>query len=97
MASIAAGTLVHSRYGKDKVRVCRVVRDGPRHHIVEYNVTALLEGEVDVWSVTVSIRGYPILNDISQLYARRQLPHRGHRFQSVQFACDLPPPSLIFD
>ena len=40
--------LSSARYGKDKVRVFRVVRDGNWHTIVEYNVTALLEGEVDV-------------------------------------------------
>ncbi|KII84316.1 hypothetical protein PLICRDRAFT_95300 [Plicaturopsis crispa FD-325 SS-3] len=42
-----ASTLAHARYGKDKVRVLRVVRDGKTHHIVEYNVTALLEGNID--------------------------------------------------
>jgi len=40
--------LTHARYGKDKVRVFRVVREGKRHHIVEYNVTALLEGDLEV-------------------------------------------------
>lgn len=40
-------TLAHSRYGKDKVRVFRIVRDGKWHHVVEYNVTALLEGDVE--------------------------------------------------
>ena len=37
-----------ARYGKDKVRVLRVVREGAWHHVVEYNVTALLEGDIDV-------------------------------------------------
>ncbi|GLB44388.1 putative catalyzes the oxidation of uric acid to 5- hydroxyisourate, which is further processed to form (S)-allantoin [Lyophyllum shimeji] len=41
-------TTLHARYGKDKVRVLRVVRDGAWHHVVEYNVTALLEGDIDV-------------------------------------------------
>ncbi|KAG5643744.1 hypothetical protein DXG03_009678 [Asterophora parasitica] len=40
-------TTLHARYGKDKVRVLRVVREGAWHHVVEYNVTALLEGEID--------------------------------------------------
>ncbi|KAH9926521.1 uricase [Amylocystis lapponica] len=40
--------LSHARYGKDKVRVFRVVREGSWHNIVEYNVTALLEGDIDV-------------------------------------------------
>ncbi|KAG6909535.1 hypothetical protein DXG01_016928 [Tephrocybe rancida] len=41
-------TTLHARYGKDKIRVLRVVRDGSWHHVVEYNVTALLEGDIDV-------------------------------------------------
>lgn len=43
------GVLTHARYGKDKVRVLRVVREpGSKvHHIVEYNVTVLLEGDID--------------------------------------------------
>ncbi|KAK7435042.1 hypothetical protein VKT23_019850 [Stygiomarasmius scandens] len=40
--------LSHARYGKDKVRVLRVVREGSWHHVVEYNVLALLEGDIDV-------------------------------------------------
>ncbi|EEB91136.1 hypothetical protein MPER_10554, partial [Moniliophthora perniciosa FA553] len=40
--------LSHARYGKDKVRVLRVVREGALHHIVEYNVTVLVEGDIDI-------------------------------------------------
>lgn len=40
--------LSHSRYGKDKVRVLRVVREGSLHHVVEYNVTVLVEGDIDI-------------------------------------------------
>lgn len=39
--------LAHARYGKDKVRVFRVVREGSWHHVVEYNVEALLEGDIE--------------------------------------------------
>ncbi|KAJ7810303.1 hypothetical protein B0H14DRAFT_3090829 [Mycena olivaceomarginata] len=39
--------LSSARYGKDKVRVLRVVREGKWHHIVEYNVQALLEGDIE--------------------------------------------------
>ena len=39
--------LTWSRYGKDKVRIFRIVRDGKIHHVVEYNVCALLEGDID--------------------------------------------------
>lgn len=38
--------LTASRYGKDKIRVFRVVREANIQHIVEYNVTSLLEGDV---------------------------------------------------
>ncbi|KAI8974623.1 uricase [Trametes punicea] len=40
--------LSHARYGKDKVHVFRVVRDGSWHNVVEYNVTALVEGDIQV-------------------------------------------------
>ena len=40
--------LSHARYGKDKVRVFRIVREEKWHTIVEYNVTALLEGDINV-------------------------------------------------
>jgi len=39
--------LAESKYGKDKVRVFRVVREGKIHHVVEYNVRVLLEGELE--------------------------------------------------
>ncbi len=49
-STTAAAQLEAARYGKDKVRVLRVVRgekDGARwHDIVEYNVCALVEGEI---------------------------------------------------
>lgn len=38
--------LTAARYGKDKVRVFRVVRDGDWHQVVEYNVCTLLEGGI---------------------------------------------------
>jgi len=40
--------LTDSRYGKDKIRVFRVVREANIQHVVEYNVTCLLEGDVAV-------------------------------------------------
>lgn len=50
-SSGGAAHLAGARYGKDKVRVLRVVRgdrDGPRwHDVVEYNVCALVEGEIE--------------------------------------------------
>lgn len=41
------GYLSAARYGKDLVRVCRVVRDGDTHHVAEYTVRALLEGDIE--------------------------------------------------
>ncbi|KAF9231346.1 hypothetical protein BU15DRAFT_56253 [Melanogaster broomeanus] len=41
-------TLKSARYGKDKVRLFRVKREGTFHYVVEYNVTVLVEGDIDV-------------------------------------------------
>ncbi|KIR41481.1 urate oxidase [Cryptococcus deuterogattii 99/473] len=41
------GYLSAARYGKDLVKVARVVRDGEQHHIVEYTLRVLLEGEIE--------------------------------------------------
>ena len=38
--------LTSARYGKTKVRVFRVVREDKWHHVVEYNVEVLLEGDI---------------------------------------------------
>ncbi|KDR72246.1 hypothetical protein GALMADRAFT_229070 [Galerina marginata CBS 339.88] len=43
---MSASELTAARYGKTKVRVFRIVREGKWHHIVEYNVEALLEGGI---------------------------------------------------
>jgi len=45
----AVGVLASARYGKDKVRVFRVVRDATSkvHNVVEYNVTVLVEGAIE--------------------------------------------------
>lgn len=40
--------LSHARYGKQMVRVLRVVREDKWQTVVEYNVTVLLEGDIDV-------------------------------------------------
>ncbi|KAJ7064554.1 uricase [Mycena amicta] len=47
MSSSDSFVLTSARYGKDKVRVLRVVREGSLHHIVEYNVQVLLEGDIE--------------------------------------------------
>jgi hypothetical protein len=46
--------LAEAKYGKDKVRVFRVVKDGETHHVVEYNVQVLVEGEMETRRATVS-------------------------------------------
>ena len=50
--NIEPGVLATARYGKDKVRVFRVVRDPESkvHDVVEYNVTVLVEGAIETRS-----------------------------------------------
>jgi len=40
-------SLTVARYGKDKVRIFRIVRQEDRHDVVEYNVCALVEGKIE--------------------------------------------------
>ncbi|KXN82111.1 Uricase [Leucoagaricus sp. SymC.cos] len=47
ITSTELSTLSYAKYGKTAVRVFRIVREGKWHHIVEYNVAALLEGEIE--------------------------------------------------
>ncbi|KAI9434365.1 uricase [Lactarius indigo] len=49
LSTAEPGVLATARYGKDKVRVFRVVRDPESkvHNVVEYNVTVLLEGAIE--------------------------------------------------
>ena len=47
--------LAQAKYGKDKVRVLRVVREGKTHQIVEYNVQVLLEGDMETRQATFSL------------------------------------------
>jgi urate oxidase len=49
LSTTEPGVLATARYGKDKVRVFRVVRDQESkvHNVVEYNVTVLLEGAME--------------------------------------------------
>jgi len=54
--------LTSARYGKAKVRVFRVVREDKWHHIVEYNVEALLEGDI-VTSYTKSDNSVVVATD----------------------------------
>jgi hypothetical protein len=44
---MSESVLTSARYGKDLVRVFRVVRGTEFHQVVEYNVTVLLEGDID--------------------------------------------------
>lgn len=40
-------SLTAARYGKDKVRVFRIVRSEAWHDVVEYEVCALVEGAIE--------------------------------------------------
>ncbi|OCH86064.1 uricase [Obba rivulosa] len=74
------GFLEHARYGKDKVRVLRVVREGSWHQIVEYNVCALVEGEIDV-SYTQADNGVVVATDSIKnitYYLAKTSPHVLH-------------------
>ncbi|KAH7341775.1 hypothetical protein B0J17DRAFT_273356 [Rhizoctonia solani] len=55
-------SLTAARYGKDKVRVFRVVREGDKHTVVEYNVRALLEGDIAT-SYTQADNGVVVATD----------------------------------
>lgn len=54
--------LTSARYGKAKVRVFRVVREDKWHHVVEYNVEALLEGDI-AKSYTMADNGVVVATD----------------------------------
>ncbi|KAA1068407.1 hypothetical protein PGT21_026116 [Puccinia graminis f. sp. tritici] len=43
---MAPFTLASARYGKEKVRVFRVVKSGTWHEVVEYTISVLLEGQI---------------------------------------------------
>jgi urate oxidase len=58
-----ASYLAESTYGKDKVRVFRVVREDKVHHIVEYNVQVLLEGELDTRQAEITLLFRSILRE----------------------------------
>ncbi|CAE6515996.1 unnamed protein product [Rhizoctonia solani] len=55
-------SLTAARYGKDKVRVFRIVRKGDKHSVVEYNVRALLEGDIAT-SYTQADNGVVVATD----------------------------------
>jgi len=50
------GILSTAKYGKSKVRVFRIVRkEERRHYVVEYDVTVLLQGEIETRWVVVGV------------------------------------------
>jgi len=58
---MSESVLTHARYGKDLVRVFRIVRDGEFHNVVEYNVAVDLEGDIETRSAMhnpLSIRSF---------------------------------------
>ena len=63
MSTTELSYLSHARYGKDMVRVLRVVRDGSWHTIVEYNVKALVEGDIEIRYVWNTLHTLPIAQE----------------------------------
>ncbi|KAG1789286.1 uncharacterized protein HD556DRAFT_1398859 [Suillus plorans] len=59
---MSESVLTNTRYGKDLVRVFRVVRDGEFHQVVEYNVRVLLEGDIET-SYTVADNSVIVATD----------------------------------
>ncbi|KAG1820834.1 uricase [Suillus subaureus] len=69
--------LTSARYGKDLIRVFRVVRDGEFHQVVEYNVTVLLEGDIET-SYTVADNSVVVATDSMKnitYYLAKTSPH----------------------
>ncbi|KAI3602240.1 uricase (urate oxidase) [Moniliophthora roreri] len=75
--------LSHARYGKDKVRVLRVVREGALHHVVEYNVTVLVEGDIDV-SYTQADNSVIVATDSSKSHSSFVKPLSNERMCIVK-------------
>lgn len=52
--------LAEAKYGKDKVRVFKVVREDKIHQVVEYNVQVLLDGDLEKRQVATyfSVRSF---------------------------------------
>ena len=61
--------LTAARYGKDKVRVFRVIKPstpGGQHQVVEYNVCLMLEGDIETRYASI-LRALPLV-DLSLAY-----------------------------
>jgi hypothetical protein len=81
--SAMSGVLSAARYGKTLVRVLRVVREGSWHNIVEYNVEALLEGDIATRYISLRLEQSVVYSDSDpiQLYPSRQLCRSRDRFK----------------
>ncbi|KAG2116868.1 hypothetical protein BD769DRAFT_1485253 [Suillus cothurnatus] len=64
---MSESVLTSARYGKDFVRVFRVVRDGEFHQVVEYNVKVLLEGDIET-SYTVADNSVVVATDSTETH-----------------------------
>jgi len=62
-----ASSLTFARYGKDKVRVFRIVRTGDFQEVVEYNVCSLLEGDIET-SYTKADNSVVVATDSSERF-----------------------------
>ncbi|OAX41919.1 uricase [Rhizopogon vinicolor AM-OR11-026] len=74
---MSESVLTHARYGKDFIRVFRVVRGSEFHHIVEYNVSVMLEGDIES-SYTVADNSVVVATDSMKnitYYLAKTSPH----------------------
>lgn len=74
---MSESVLTSARYGKDLVRVFRVVRGSEFHHVVEYNVTVLVEGDIET-SYTVADNSVVVATDSMKnitYYLAKMSPH----------------------
>ncbi|KAG0705795.1 hypothetical protein DFH29DRAFT_904847 [Suillus ampliporus] len=74
---MSESVLTHAQYGKDLVRVFRVVRQGDIHQVVEYNVTVLVEGDIET-SYTVADNSVIVATDSMKnitYYLAKTSPH----------------------
>ncbi|KAG1842512.1 hypothetical protein DFJ58DRAFT_806139 [Suillus subalutaceus] len=72
---MSESVLTSARYGKDLIRVFRVVRDAEFHQVVEYNVTVHVEGDIET-SYTIADNSVVVATDSSMyIISPRLHPH----------------------
>ena len=88
MSQLEPGVLEAARYGKDKVRVFRVVRDPERkvHAVAEYNVTVVVKGTIETRCAHTPILPAPPNSSRTQIFLvlSLQLYARGQQRRSCE-------------